>query len=727
MLDFYLHKGKRLLFMLCAVFSTHFSFAQCDFQEVSAEQQISHRFRDGLLGSGVSFVDFDGDGWDDLTFGTSEGELIEAYRNNQGQFERITLQGVTSTCESKQITWVDYDNDGDKDLYFSCVGDNLVLYRNNGDLTFTDVTDAMNLQSPIGSALGSNWADFDRDGWLDLYATYYGGTRSVVYRNAGGTGFQNVTEQSNAATNIKPTFCGVVFDYNNDGWEDIYLANDRSTGNDLFKNKGFFGFEDVSEESESNLAMDAMGTTLLDMNHDGYFEVYISNSPVGNALIFNNGDGTFTDIAEASGTIFNSVGWGVNTLDFDNDGRDDLYVSGSEIGTENLSSALYRAVSSTEFEQTHFEGMAADTMSSFSNAVGDFNRDGRMDIAVSNSNGTPSQLWQNNCANEYHWLNVKLQGQVSNRDGIGSRVAVYAGGSPLYQYLTAGTSFMAQNADYLHFGLEANTAVDSIIVDWSSGLIDKYFGPYIDERVTLIEGTTERPLQILGANADSNLCEGESVTLSVELYKPSIDFLWSTGETTPDIEVTKPGKYSVEIVVDGLTFQSEEVEIIFNPAPDVTVSTIPVSEGRLGSISITENNGVNSYDWAHDRTETSKDLSGLTPGIYTLTITNESGCETGLSITIEREVVTSLDDPLQGDIEYRFESGELVINLPVELAVRLQESRLLNAHGKELQRVNQTVKKATSLRFKGIPGQQLIILHLIFDEGRLIKKLILRD
>lgn len=469
-----------------------------------------------------------------------------------------------------------------------------------------------------------------------------------------------------------------------------------------------------------------MGTTLLDMNHDGYFEVYISNSPVGNALIFNNGDGTFTDIAEASGTIFHSVGWGVNTLDFDNDSRSDLYVSGSEIGTENLSSALYRATSSTEFEQTQFEGMAADTMSSFSNAVGDFNRDGRMDIVVSNSNDTPSQLWQNNCTNEYHWLKVKLQGQVSNLDGIGSRVAVYAGGSPLYQYLTAGTSFMAQNADYLHFGLEANTAVDSIIVDWSSGLIDKYIGPYIDEMVTLTEGTTERPLQILGADRDANLCEGESVTLSVELYKPSIDFTWSTGEATPSIEVTKPGKYSVQIVVDGLTLQSEEVEIIFNPAPDVTVSTTPVREGNLGSISITENNGVNSYEWAHDRTETSKDLVNLTAGTYTVIIINGSGCETEFSITVEREVITSLDDPLHTNIEYRFESGELVINLPTELATRLQESRLLNAHGKELQRVKQTTRKATSLHFKGIPGQQLIILHLIFDEGRLVKKLLVR-
>jgi len=243
---YYQNKGTRLVLTFCAFLLAIPAWGQCDFIEVAEAQQIDQSFGEGLLGSGVSFMDFDGDGWDDLTFGTSEGEPVAVYRNNQGTFEKIILQSVTNTCESKQITWVDFDNDGDKDLYYSCVGDNLVLYRNNGDLTFTDVTDEVGLVSPIASALGSNWADFDRDGWLDLYATYYGGTRNVLYRNVGGTSFENVTLSSNAAPNIKPTFCGVVFDYNNDGWEDIYLANDRSTRNDLIKNLGNISFADAS-------------------------------------------------------------------------------------------------------------------------------------------------------------------------------------------------------------------------------------------------------------------------------------------------------------------------------------------------------------------------------------------------------------------------------------------------------------------------------------------------
>lgn len=712
--------------MLCAFFYALPSYSQCDFVDVAAEQNITHSFGQGLLGSGVSFMDFDGDGWDDLTFGTSEGETVEVYRNNQGTFEKITLQGVTNTCESKQITWVDFDNDGDKDLYYSCVNDNLVLYRNDGNLTFTNVTDELGLVSPIGSALGSNWADFDRDGWLDLYATYYGGTRNILYRNLGGTGFENITLTSGAAPSIKPTFCGVVFDYDNDGWEDIYLANDRSTRNDLIKNLGNLSFEDVSAASKSDLPMDAMGTTLLDMNRDGYFEVYISNSPEGNALIFNNGDGTFTNIAEESGTFFGSVGWGVNTLDFDNDSYWDLYVSGSEIGTEVLSSALYRATSTAGFERTQFEGMAADTMASFSNAVGDFNRDGRMDIAVSNSNQTPSQLWQNSCTNDYHWIKVKLQGQISNRDGIGSRVVAYAGGVPLYQYMTAGTSFMAQNTDYLHFGIAENTAVDSLKVEWPSGLEDMILNPAIDQMVTVVEGSSQAPVPVLGYDPTVPLCDGDQVTLSIDVYGEDIEVLWSDGSQGTSIEVGRNGSFSVTVSKGELSFQSATIDVSFNQSPDVTVDITHSRTGRFGSIRIIENNGANTYSWSHDANLTSSEATGLSPGFYQVTITAPGGCEVTYEFEIFEEVITSLDDPLVAEIEYKIEAGDLMITLPSDLAARLSAARLLDATGQEIQTLKKPVNSLT-IRFRSMPKQTLILVHLAFKEGRVVKKLLVRD
>ena len=719
-------RGFGLPLLLCAVFCANNSTAQCNFVDVAAQQNISHSFGTGLLGSGVSFMDFDGDGWDDLTFGTSEGELVEVYRNNQGIFEKITLQGVTSTCESKQITWVDYDNDGDKDLYFSCNGANLTLYRNDGNLSFTDVTSEVGLVSPIGTALGSNWADFDRDGWLDLYATYYGGMRNILYRNVGGTYFENMTNASGSAPNTKPTFCGVVFDYNNDGWEDIYLANDRSTRNDLFKNQGNMTFEDASAASRSDLPMDAMGTTLLDMNRDGYFEVYISNSPLGNALILNNGDGTFTDIAEESGTFFGSVGWGVNTLDFDNDSFWDLYVSGSEIGTEVLSSALYRATSTTSFERMQFEGMAADTMNSLSNAVGDFNNDGRMDIAVSNTAPTYSQLWQNSCTNDFHWIKVKPQGVLSNRDGIGSTIVVYAGGIPLYQHMTAGTSFMAQNTDYLHFGIAENTKVDSLKVEWPSGLEDVMLNPAIDQMHTIIEGSSSTSVPILGYVPGTTLCTGDEVTLSADIYGDGIEIEWSTGETGKSIEVNKNGNYSVTVTKGDQTFQSGTIEISFGRTPEVTVDVNHKIGVRLGSIMIIENNGANSYRWSHDANETSNVATDLTPGFYQVTITGDTGCEITYSFEILEQVVTSLDHPLVAEIEYTVTSDQLLIILPSDLAAHFQEASLLNATGKTIQHL-QKVDPENTVLFTEIPKNQLFIVSLGFKEGRVVKKLMVKE
>ena len=714
-----------LTICLIGMCSTPSLRAQCDFINVAPAQGITHEFRQGLLGSGVSFMDFDGDGWDDLTFGTSEGEIVEIYKNNQGQFEKVMLNGITNACESKQITWIDYDNDGDKDLFYTCVGDNLVLYRNEGNLFFTDVTFDLGLQSPIGSTLGANWADFDRDGWLDLYITIYG-QHSVLYRNLGGTGFQNVTLQSNVSPTVKPTFCGVVFDYDNDGWEDIYLANDRSTRNDLFKNLGGMQFQDVSAASQSNLPMDAMGTTLLDMNRDGYFEVYISNSPEGNALLFNNGDGTFTNIAESSGTFYGSVGWGVNTLDFDNDTYQDLYVAGSEIGTEFLSNVLYRATSETSFEQTAYEGMATDTMSSYSNAVGDFNRDGRMDIAVSNSYNTKSQLWQNECTDTHHWLKVKLRGTVSNRDGIGATVIVYAGGQPQYQYMLAGTSFMAQNTDYVHFGMAASTSVDSLFVEWPSGLTDRILNPTIDSKVTVVEGSQVIPVAVRSDSDPATLCEGDPFTLSVDFPHPAAEIIWSNQEMGKEIEASESGTYQAEIRLGNQVYMSEARVVAMIDIPDVSYTVTPVTEVSLGSITIEETGGPYTYRWSHDPSLEGPVATDLSIGSYQVQVSNNGRCVVNLTIAVGGSVVTSLDDPLLAEIIYSVQNSRLSIQLPADLAPRPLETRLLNAQGLELQSIK-SVDSNQMIHSGPLPTDQLVIVQMLFTEGKVVKKLIIHD
>jgi hypothetical protein len=702
------------------------SYAQCDFNDVAAEQGITHQFRSGVLGSGVSFMDFDGDGWEDLTFGTSKGELVEVYKNNQGNFDKVTLQGITNDCESKQILWVDFDNDGDKDLFYTCAEVNIVLYRNEGDLIFRDVTTEMDLITPDLLTMGANWADFDRDGWLDLYVTYYGTSRNQLFRNLQGEGFENVTIALNADPAVKPTFCGVVFDYDGDGWEDIYLANDRSTRNDLFRNLNGSGFEDVSIASQSNLAMDAMGTTLLDLNADGLFEIYVSNSPAGNALLFNNGDGTFTDIAEETGTLFSSVGWGVNTLDFDNDACPDLYVSGSTIGTSLPSSILYQGQQNATFEATQFTGMKADTMASFSNAIGDFNHDGRMDIVATNSN-TTSQLWQNNCTSDYHWLKVQLEGTLSNRDAIGTRAVAYTNGLANHQYKTAGISFMAQNTDYLHFGLANFTRVDSLIVYWPSGLIDKILNPEIDQLIHVKEGTAHIPVAVNTSHAIDNLCDGQQIILSINLHGHNTEILWNEGSLGAELILSESGNYKATITAGELEIESEVVKVDFRQNPDVTYEVMPVTNDSQGEIVITELAGPYNYFWSHDASLNSPVASNLAAGNYTVKISDESNCSVLLTITVPSEVVTSLDNPLTHGILYQHLAGQLNISIPSALRAKLQHYQVLNAAGKTLHQSNYSFDQHDEILIPGIPARQIVLVQLQFMDGRVVKKLLLPE
>ncbi len=713
-----------LLTMLCAHFSSR---AQCDFVDVAPSQNIYHTFTDGALGGGVSFMDFDGDGWDDLTLGTSKGEPVRFYKNNEGQFEIVTLEGIDNTCETKQITWVDFDNDGDKDLYYGCEEGGVVLYQNDGNLSFTEITTEFGLVLPDALTFGANWADFDKDGWLDLYITYYGGLRNQLFRNLAGNGFENISVNSGVDPVHRPSFCAVVFDYDQDGFEDIYVANDRSTRNDLLKNLDGSSFEEVGAASMSNLPMDAMGTTILDMNQDGFFEIYISNSPQGNALLFNNGDGTFKDIAQESGTIFNSVGWGVNTLDFDNDACHDLYVSSSEDGKNYSSSVLYRALDESSFEQTQYPGMAADTMISFSNAVGDFNRDGKMDIAVNNSYGNPSQLWQNNCINDNHWLKLQLEGTISNRDAIGAHAVVYTDGLPNHQYKTAGISFMAQNTDYLHFGLATSTAVDSVLVFWPSGVIDKLLNPGIDQLITLEEGAAATPVAITASHSLEALCEGEEITLSVNLKGREHEVQWSDNTTGNELIVSETGVYSASVKFGNQNITSENKAVNFNNLPGVTYEITDASNDGTGSITLHPDSESYSYSWSHDLELNGPVADNLSPGMYVVRITSEQGCNVNLTLEVKANIITSLDDPVKNAIGYRMQANQLIISLPPELRGKLQEVQVLNAHGQSYSTSEFGPLQAAELAIADIPYRQLIIVQLQFSDGRHVKKLFFED
>ena len=262
--------------------------AQVQFVNQAALQGINQSYGEAFTGGGVSFCDFTGDGLDDITLATDDGQPIAFYENSGNGFDLITPI-VDIDHQTKQVLWVDYDNDGDKDLFVANFNGPNYLFRNNGNLQMQDVTQSAGLPVDSFTTFGACFGDFDRDGWLDLYVGKRFGigteqNEHFLYKNNADGTFTNVTISSNSSDPEKIPFCSAFFDMNNDKWPDLYTAHDKLTINTLLKNNGDGTFSDVGEAAGADLAMNAMCVAVGDYNNDSWQDIYISNTPQGNAL-----------------------------------------------------------------------------------------------------------------------------------------------------------------------------------------------------------------------------------------------------------------------------------------------------------------------------------------------------------------------------------------------------------------------------------------------------------
>jgi ASPIC/UnbV protein/VCBS repeat protein/type IX secretion system substrate protein len=453
--------------------------SQILFTESSASQNINVSFGENQLVGGVSFYDFDNDGWDDITYASEAGSPIYFYKNNNGIYNSISLNFTDLQNDTRQINWVDIDNDGDNDLFVVNNNASNRLYENDGALNFTDITGISGISTVIMNSWGASWGDIDNDGYLDLFLSnrdiINGLQPNILYRNNGNNTFTNVNTSAGISNSNHLSFCASFFDFNNDGWQDIYIANDKFiTTNILYKNNGDGTFTDVSVSSGTDLAIDAMSTTIDDYDNDGWLDIYITNTSAGNYFLKNNGNGTFTNIAASNGTTFNSVAWGAVFLDADNDTDIDLYVSGMRDGTlGDLPSAFYEN-SNNMFTIPVSAGFANDNAESYSNAIGDVNNDGYPDITVVNASPRSNFLWINDCDTNINnnWLKVTLEGSTSNRMGIGSKIEIAINGSKQYRYTLCGEGYISQNSGTEFFGIGNATTIDYVKVTWLSGVED---------------------------------------------------------------------------------------------------------------------------------------------------------------------------------------------------------------------------------------------------------------
>jgi hypothetical protein len=504
------------------------------------------KYQPETMAGGVAVFDYNNDGLLDLYF-TNGSHLPDMdksdprfhnrlYRNNgDGTFTDVTAQaGVAGSRYSVGVAVADYDNDGYQDLFVTGAN-GCQLFHNNGDGTFTDVTahaglarvhpDLVNSFSPA-----AGWFDYDNDGHLDLIVINYlkwsaatepacvsngiraycspdsyAGLPNLLFHNNGDGTFTDVSESSGIFKHVGKGM-GVAFaDYDNDGFVDIFVANDTFR-NFLFHNNGNGTFTETGLLSgvaypENGRSVAGMGVDFRDIDNDGLPDIFETAMYNDNFLLFKNmGKGQFEYATMASRlgvATRHLTAWGTGIFDFDNDGWKDIFTSNAAIldNSEQVNHTPYFLANSlfANNRDGTFTDVAAAAGASFNvpaahrgAAFGDLNNDGRVDIVTNCLNGKP-EILMNRSANSNHWLLLNLVGTVSNRDGLGSRIKVTTKEGVQYNHATTSVGYGSSSDKRVHFGLGAANKVDQLEVTWLSGIKQTVANVAADQILTLRE------------------------------------------------------------------------------------------------------------------------------------------------------------------------------------------------------------------------------------------------
>ena len=602
-------------------------------------------------GVAVAILDMDDDGRDDIV--RMDAGYLVAIEHQSGPNQAFVHLPVGPVNSGSQwgMCAADVDNNGMGDILTGGYYDGVKILRANGDGSIFTTDEYVD---PPTFVQGVNFADINNDGWLDAFVCHDDAEARIYGNNGDGTftyqpdwiDFSTVPASDNSGN-----YGSVWSDIDNDGDLDLYIAHCRQGVNEptdprrinqLFWNNGDGTYtQDTTDLAHLRIGAQSWTADFGDIDNDGDFDCFITNHDVSSQILENDGAGHFTDITAAAGMLNKITGLPIEGVfrDFDNDGFVDILVAGSN---------QYLFHNNGDKTFTEVAGLFdTNLMESF--AIGDLNHDGFQDIYGSYAHiyttpsTIPDALWMNS-GNNNHFYGLSLRGVQSNRSAVGTKVTLYSALGTQIREVRSGESYGISNSLEIHFGLGQITEIDSVVVHWPSGHVDKLYQPTIDQYANLQEGGCLLPSIDITTPDSTVFCTGQTA----QLVGPAgyTAYSWSTGATTQHVEISTAGTYHLTVTsAEGCSAVSNALTTTIDPIETPTISVDGLTRFCAGgSVTLTAS-PANAYVWSSG--DTTATISVVDAGAYT--VTTKGLCSFFTSDTVQVEVLPALAPVAIGD------------------------------------------------------------------------------